>query len=264
MPELPEVETTRRQLEGKIVGRGIVKLDVGDLKVEGDLKKVEKAKITAVKRKGKILVIELGNGYSLQVHFRMTGYFYYSPEKKEEKFTKVKFFLDNGALLGFVSVRKLSRIKVKKTEELWGELEEKIGVDALSKEFTLKKFREILRRKKGGNVKETLMKQELIAGVGNIYAQEAIYYAKIDPHRQISTLSQKEIEKLYHELIRVLKKALGKRGTTAENYRDIYGEKGEFWGELAVYGQKKCPQGHEITKEKIGGRGTSFCPRCQR
>lgn len=263
MPELPEVETIRRQLEKEIKGKKIEEVEVGDLEVEGDIEKA-KAGIKAVKRRGKILMMELDNNYSLETHFKLSGYYYYSPNKEEAEYTKVKFYLDDGSLLGFVSVRKFSWIKIKKTEEVRKEVEEKMGVEPLSQEFTLEKFKEIMEKRKRALVKTTLMKQDLIAGIGNIYSQESLYYAKIDPHRKVKTLSEEEIEELYQELKKILKRALKKRGTTAENYKDIYGREGEFWGELAVYSQEKDPQGHELKKEKIGGRGTTFCPQCQK
>ncbi|MBU0469946.1 MAG: DNA-formamidopyrimidine glycosylase [Nanoarchaeota archaeon] len=269
MPELPEVETIVRQLKKKILNKTVVKFEVLDSKVvDRGIEKIVPFRIDKIYRRAKSIIFELNKDRFLLVHLRMTGHFHHAKKGKEnelkpyEKFVAAKFYLNDGSLLTHNSIRKFGHVKLKNKESLQKELS-KLGLEPLDKEFTLKRFEEILLKKKKSNVKVLLVDQSLIAGIGNIYAQEGLYHAGIDPHRKAGSLSQKEIEAIYRELIKILKKAIEHHGTTVENYVHIEGS-GGFQKYLAVYGKKTCKKRHELRKVLIGGRGTSYCPRCQK
>ena len=139
----------------------------------------------------------------------------------------------------------------------------KLGVEPLSKEFTLEMFNSILLGKKKSNIKGVLLDQSLIVGLGNIYAQEVLYFSGIDPRKKVFELSSKQIKLLYSEIIRVLKLAVEKKGSTVDNYTNMDGA-GKYQDCLVVYNKSRCPKNHEIQKINIGGRGTSYCLVCQR
>lgn len=196
----------------------------------------------------------------------MTGHFRYNNSKllhnKENyPFTVGKFYLSDGSILSHHSIRKFGFIKLLNKKELEKEFA-KLGVEPLSEEFTLATFSHLLTNKKKSNVKGFLMDQSQIVGIGNIYAQEILYHARIDPRKRIIAISPQKKEKIYHEIKRVLALAIAKKGTTVENYSNLEGS-GHFQEELAVYNQVNCPKNHPITKIKLGGRGTSFCRKCQ-
>ena len=130
-------------------------------------------------------------------------------------------------------------------------------------DFTPEKFKVLFSRKRRANIKTTLLDQKFLAGVGNIYAQEALYHAGIDPRRKIESLSEPELDKLYKELRRLLELAIQHHGSTVDNYSHMEGS-GGFQKYLQVYQRKNCPKGHGLKKEYVGGRGTYYCPRCQK
>ena len=267
MPELPEVETLVQQLKKRVVGKKIVTVEILDRKVvDSKIEKIVPVKVKEVRRRAKSIIIKLEKGWFLLVHLRMSGHFHYIPqgkklEKEYQRFIVAKFELNEGSVLTHNSIRKFGSIKLMKKEQLEKALE-KLGPEPLSREFTLSKFREMLRKKKRANVKTTLLDQQFIAGIGNIYAQEALYWARIDPRRKIGELTEQEAKKLYLELRKVLQLAVKKHGTTIESYLHIEGV-GGFQKHLAVYHQKKCPKGHFLKKINQGGRGTYYCSKCQ-
>ena len=140
---------------------------------------------------------------------------------------------------------------------------ERLGPEPLSRKFTVGQFKKMIGRKKKANVKTMLLDQQFIAGIGNIYAQEALYHAGIDPRRKLGELSTLEVEKLYKEMRRVLVLAIKKKGTTIESYLHIEGA-GGFQKHLAVYHCQKCPRGHRLKNLKLGGRSTYYCEKCQK
>jgi formamidopyrimidine-DNA glycosylase len=174
----------------------------------------------------------------------------------------------NEATLEFSDVRKFAKIVLDDTKKI-SELSEikKLGIDAMSKEFTLKKFEEILNNKKTKPIGLMLMEQELIAGIGNIYRSEILYEASVLPQRKVASLSEKECGKIYKAIIFVLKKAIKMRGTSDSDYRDTNGAPGNFQKVLKVYRQagKKCPKCATIIKRMIlGQRSVFYCPKCQK
>lgn len=267
MPELPEVETIIQQLQQKILNKTITKVDIlDDSVIQPSVVNASGQEITDVYRRAKMLVFKLKNGYSLLTSLRMTGHFRYNKskrlhDKENYPFTVGKFYLSDGSVLSHHSIRKFGFIKLLSEKELCQELS-KLGIEPLSEEFTLATFSHLLTNKKNSNIKGFLMDQNQIGGIGNIYAQEILYHARIDPGKRIIAISPQKKEKIYHEIKRVLALAITQKGTTVENYSNLEGS-GHFQEELAVYNQVNCPMNHSITKIKLGGRGTSFCRKCQ-
>lgn len=280
MPELPEVETIRMGLQKYFVGHTIESIDVRLKKmVSGDTKDIAGAKVLDVRRFGKGLVIDLDNDYSIAVHVKMTGQLIYRDIEVEKvakvveekvggvlpnKSTHVVFHLDKGATLYYNDVRQFGWIKIIKTEDLNTlSFFKELGPEFL-KDLDLPKFEKIIHKAKTV-IKPLLMDQKVMSGVGNIYANDALFDAGIDPRRKSTSLSEAETKKLFLSIEKVLKKGLEVGGSSEWQYVNALGEEGGYQKIFMVYNQKKCKKcGGEITKIKLGGRGTSFCPACQR
>ncbi len=267
MPELPEVETIVKQLQQTVLGKTIEKVEVLDKMVDSRLKKITPVKIIGIERRAKYIIIRLGNRKFILVHLAMTGHFrFFSKGKKinpdEGKFVVAKFYLDDGSLLTHNSIRKFGMVKLMDRKQLEQNLG-KLGPEPLSSEFTPEIFKKILRRKKKANLKVTLMDQNFIAGIGNIYAQEILYHARIDPQRKIGNLSDPEVKELYLQIRKVLQSAVIHQGTTVDNYTHMTGI-GGYQKFLTVYQLKKCPKHHALKRINQGGRGTFYCPICQK
>src|SRR3989338_2743233 len=164
--------------------------------------------------------------------------------------------------LASISIRKFGHMKQVNKKELQRILD-KHGPEPLDKSFTLQLFQTLLSKKSRANLKTTLMDQKVIAGIGNIYAQEALYFAKVSPLRNAGSLSAKESKALYTELRRILQQAIENHGTTVDNYSNLEGS-GGFQNYLAVYQQERCEKKHLLEKITLGGRGTTYCPQCQK
>lgn len=290
MPELPEVETIRLGLQKYLVGRKIQDVQVGIPKMfAGEKRDVIGAKIVDLRRIGKGLIIELDNGFVLAVHLKMTGQLVYRDAKSENiklspktggttlpsKYSHIIFILDNNAHLYYNDLRRFGWIKVVKEDELMKiPFFREMGPEpfvapplaSAQKFLTLALFSEIV--KKGNTpIKILLMDQKRIGGIGNIYANDALFEAKIDPRRKGKTLSDEEITKLYNAIFNVIKKSLQYGGSSDENFVNALGQEGNYQNHTLVYGKegepcKVCQ--NPITKIKLGGRGTYFCPHCQR
>jgi formamidopyrimidine-DNA glycosylase len=266
MPELPEVETIVRQLNKKVRGKTIKSINNLDSKVvDPKILRILPVKIINIKRRGKLIIIELSNNQFLLTHLRMTGHFQYFLKNNflnDQKFVVAKFNFDDGSSLTHNSIRKFGGIKLLDKEKLDLEIS-KLGVEPLGVAFTLKKFNELLLKKSKSNIKTILLNQSLIAGIGNIYAQEALYFVGINPQKKASELSLLKIKQLHAEIIRMLKFAIQKKGSTVNNYTNMGGA-GGYQNYLAIYNKKECPKKHKLEKINLGGRGTYFCPVCQR
>ncbi len=266
MPELPEVETIVRQLNKKVTGKRIKKAEVYDSIVDAKIKKLSSIFIRKVWRRAKYIVMELNHGQYLLTHLGMTGHFHYWDNKRisnhPEKYMVSKFLFSDNSFLTYNDIRKFGSMKLVNRKQL-DKVLSKHGPEPLEKDFTITKFQEMLSQKARANIKTTLMNQRVIAGIGNIYAQEALYFAGISPLRQAGSLSMQESKLLYAELRRILQQAIKHHGTTVDNYSNLEGS-GGFQNYLAVYQRKKCEQGHELNKIVVGGRGTSYCSQCQR
>ena len=266
MPELPEVETIVRQLNKKVKGKIIKSVSNLDSKVvDPKILQILPVKIINIKRRGKSIIFELSNDQFLLTHLRMTGHFQYFLKNNvsdNQKFVVAKFNFDDGSSLTHNSIRKFGGIKLLDKEKLGLEIS-KLGVEPLSKAFTLKKFNEIVLEKSKSNIKTILLDQRVIAGIGNIYAQESLYFVGINPRKRASELSGLKIRQLHAEIIRMLRFAIQKKGSTVDNYTNMDGA-GGYQKYLTVYNQTNCPKKHKIEKINLGGRGTYFCPVCQR
>lgn len=283
MPELPEVETIKLGLQDKIIGLRISDIEVRVAKIfQGNPKEVIRAKIKSISRRAKILIFELDNGKSLVIHLKLTGQLVFHKNGASATFghpipfagttlpaktTHVIFSFSDGSKLFYNDVRKFGWIKVIKTDEVPKlKIMVEFGPEPLTLEFTEEKFKEIILHKKTP-IKLVLMDQTQIAGVGNIYANEALFLAGIDPKRLAKKLSSGEIKKLYASILEVLKEGIKYGGSSENAYVDALGGKGRMQEHFRVYGKngKKCPKCKGTIKRiALGGRGTFFCPACQR
>jgi formamidopyrimidine-DNA glycosylase len=286
MPELPEVETIKRELAKKLAGQTIADVEIlWDKTVSPTLpikfnKLVAGQKISGVSRRAKMLIIALTNQVSLVVHLKMTGQLIFVPKNGKiisgghptsdvqipGRHTRLIFNLKSGDTLYFNDLRKFGWVRIL-NDKLKKYLETEVGVEPLEKSFTLKVFQEILERYPNRTIKQVMLDQHLIAGIGNIYADEAAYLTHVLPMRKIKDLSEKEITSLHKNIVAVLKLSIQKKGTSSKNYRRSDGTVGGFMAYLNVYGRKgdKCKKCKTpILKIKHAGRGTHYCPVCQK
>jgi len=271
MPELPEVETIRKDLEKEIVG-----LTILDFKTEWPKKvfpsekevkrRIIGATIKSIERRAKLLIFHLSNNYKIIFHLKISGQLLIRCKgNPSDKYTHHVFGLSKGKQLRFADLRKFGYIKVISETEKDKELE-KFGPEPLSQELNPQKFYEIIKNRKKP-IKLVLMDQGIIAGVGNIYANESLFLAHIHPERKANNLSEEKAVTLYKKIEQVLKEGLEFRGASDNNYVDAYGEKGRYQEHFRVYGKrdKPCPKcGTTLKYNKVGGRGTVFCPKCQK
>lgn len=274
MPELPEVETIKKQLQNKIIGKKIKLVEIKlprfiNLSVNDFKKTVEKTTIIGISRRAKILIISLSNNWSLIIHLKLTGQLIYKKnQSKIDKYTHLIFHFTDKSQLFYNDLRQFGYIKLiesKKVSEFL--IKENFGPEPLEKDFTLEKFKKLLVKKSRQKIKPLLMDQTFLAGIGNVYAQEICFYAKILPYRKVSTLSDREIKKIYDGIKRILTSAIAHRGSSVDTYLDIYGLKGEYIPFLKVYNRENQPCLNCKTKIKtisLAGRGTCFCPGCQK
>jgi len=244
---------------------------------------IKRKKVLAVRRIAKNIIMDLSEGWSLQVHQKMTGHLLYGRWQREQglwqaqganalkqdpmnRFIHLLFTLDNGKQLALSDARKFAKIALWRTAELEIAKEfQKIGPDALDPKLSLALFQKRLSAKKG-RVKTVLMDQQVIAGIGNIYADEILFAAKIQPQSLAQNLSPADLKKIYQATKAILKKAMLLGGTSSSDYRDINGEKGRFAEKLKVYRRAHQPClrcGGTISRIVLGSRSAHFCPVCQ-
>ena len=270
MPELPEVETIRRDLETSAVGRSFkaVKLlwprAVRQPSPEEFVRRLAGQRIESLERRGKYLIFHLSSGEVLILHLRMSGWLHHAPSgSPQELYCRNIFIMDDGSQIQFCDRRKLGAIwLVTDPAEVVG----KLGPDPLTSNFTPKLLKERLH-KRSAPIKAVLCDQEVISGVGNMYADEALFQAKIHPLKKAGDLSLQEITRLHKSIRKVLRTALGQRGATIADYKDASGKPGTAQLTFAVAHQrgKKCPVcGTPIQRIPVRNRGTYFCPSCQK
>lgn len=269
MPELPEVETIRRQLNRKIKGKKIKKVEVFLSRfVKYPLDKFKKivqgSRIKDISRRAKLIIIELDNGYCLIIHLKLTGQLIYNGEKN--KHTHLIYHFDKNKLV-HNDLRRFGFVKVVPKKELDKFLEkEGFGPEPLEKKFTLKVFKELLKKKKG-KIKQVLMDQKFIAGIGNLYSDEILFYAKVLPLRKISSLKEDEIKRIFKGIKKILPLAVKKRGSSPDTYLDAVGKKGNYLPLVKVYQRENKPCfvcKTKIKRLKMGGRSAHYCPKCQK
>lgn len=286
MPELPEVETVRRQLQDRIVGKTIADIEVRSWKSVGDdryfVQKLVDQTVQAITRSGKYLFFELSDEDQFLIcHLRMTGRLIFVPADSEDqiggghrlshppqsqphKHTRIIFEFTDESHLYFNDVRKFGYMKRADKQAIKAQ-KDKLGPEPLTAAYTADWLKEVLSGR-NTSVKAALLKQSDIAGLGNIYVDEACWRARIYPDRRAGSLDTDEVQRLYDATQSVLADSLSFGGTTFEDFADTNGEHGNFTDRLAVFGREgeECPAcGQTIEKLRVTGRGTHVCPDCQ-
>lgn len=288
MPELPEVETVRIGLARLLPGKKIQSVDYDWVKsfpnAEADVQKfLIGCSIIGVRRRAKVLLIDLSSKYSLVIHLKMTGQLVFRSANSNfgaghpsgslvgnlpDKSTRVKFKFNDGSELFFNDQRKFGWMRLIPTFEIENlDFFKKLGPEPLAKDFTWKQFKHRLQRRQNSGIKAVLLDQTVIAGVGNIYADESLWGAKIHPETKVVALGDDQIKKLLQELVFVLRLAIEKGGSTDKNYVNAEGKKGSYMSFARVFRRQgqACPRdGTAIVKLRVAGRGTHICPSCQR
>jgi len=274
MPELPEVETIKRTLDNNITGLTITGVTITMPKIirepspEEFSTRITGSEITRLGRRGKYLLVHLTGDQVLIIHLRMTGRLVYSgPGEPPAKHTHVVFSLSDGHELHFNDMRQFGRLELAEQQAL-NQVKglKDLGPEPLQREFTRSFLRRELKRKRV-RIKSLLLDQTFIAGLGNIYADEALHRAHLNPKRVANSLSPREVANLYHAINEVLKEGIENRGTSFRDYVDGDGRKGNYQELLRVYNREgnPCPHcGTAITRIKVNGRSSYFCPACQR
>jgi formamidopyrimidine-DNA glycosylase len=287
MPELPEVETIRVGLNRLLIGKQIVKVThnwaKGFPNAETDVQAfLIKARITQVRRRAKVLLIDLDTKYTLIIHLKMTGQLVYRADQEHfgaghpsdsligelpDKSTRVTFVFADSSRLFFNDQRKFGWVRLLPTVEVENlDFFQKVGPEPLSADFTPKDFAQSLHRRKKSSIKPVLLDQTIVVGIGNIYADESLWGAKIHPVTRVQDIRDEQIVALYDAIRTVLVLSIEKGGSTDRNYVDAEGKKGSYLTFANVFHRegKPCSRcGTTIIKTRVGGRGTHTCPNCQ-
>ncbi|MGA8848448.1 MAG: bifunctional DNA-formamidopyrimidine glycosylase/DNA-(apurinic or apyrimidinic site) lyase [Dehalococcoidia bacterium] len=267
MPELPEVETIKNELSPWVVGQSFTQVTISDAKLVCGCSAREvrraliKQRVESLERRGKYLIFHLSNGKSLIIHLRMTGSLLLNP-KEVERYARAVFHLSNGHRLVFRDRRRLGLMwLVDDASVVVG----KLGPEPFDKSFTPDILEQRLSRHHI-SVKAALLDQCILAGIGNMYADEALFAARIHPLRKADELSSREVRTLHKIIRRILQRAIGSKGASVDTYVRPEGELGtaHFDFKVAHKGGEPCPVcGCPIERVPVQNRGTYFCPRCQ-
>jgi formamidopyrimidine-DNA glycosylase len=274
MPELPEVETIRRQLAPKVAGRTIVDVQVLDPLwcAPADPEEVERAlrgrRIERLGRRGKYLLLELEGERFCVMHLRMTGNLLWAkPDDGDPPYLRVRIVVDGAGRLVFSDMRRFGTgIVIDGAEALDEYLGSRLGPEPLEPSFTTEELRRQATGRKAP-VKAFLLDQSRIAGVGNIYADEALFRARIHPLKPAGRLRREELERLRAGIVAALEAGIESSGASIDRYRDANGDEGKMQDRFLVHRREgqPCPRcGAAVVKLRAAGRGTYVCPRCQR
>jgi formamidopyrimidine-DNA glycosylase len=287
MPELPEVETVKRGLQKLIVGRKIIAAESNNPKSfpnsNADVQEfLINSTVSEVRRRAKVLLIDLSTSYSLMIHLKMTGQLVFVDKVKRfgaghpndslvgnlpDKSTRVTFEFADGSHLYFNDQRKFGWVRLMPTAEVPNiDFMKKVGPEPLEADFTADEFMARFQKRSKTSIKAAILDQSVIAGVGNIYADESLWGAKIHPKRPVSSITKLEFKKLYKEVRAVMNLSIEKGGSTNRNYVNAEGKKGSYMDFARVFRREglACPLcGTEIIKIRVAGRGTHICPHCQ-
>jgi formamidopyrimidine-DNA glycosylase len=274
MPELPEVETVRLALEPALRGRRFDEVEINDSRLTRPFEPAEVAaelqreRVARVDRRGKYLIVRFESRLVLLVHLRMTGSFSHGPRDADgrDPYARAVVRLDDGSEVTYRDVRRFGTWLVLRDDELEAYLRERLGREPLERGFSPRVLGERLARRRAP-VKAALLDQRTLAGMGNIYADEALWRARLDPRRAAGGLSEDEIRALHRGIRDALKAGIERQGATLRDYRKPDGSSGAMQSEFKVYGRggEPCPRcGAPIEKTRLGGRGTWFCGVCQR
>ena len=267
MPELPEVETVRRRLEPVLVGRTVRRAAISDARLTRPYDPDEVAaelrgeRVAAVDRRGKYLMIRFASDRVLLVHLRMTGGFRLEPDTHE----RAVLALDDGTRVAYRDVRRFGTWLLLEPHEVDPYLAAKVGDEPFDALFTVARLGERLERRRAP-VKAALLDQRTLAGMGNIYVDEALWRARIHPLRPAESLDRNETRRLHRAIRAALEAGIARQGSTLRDYRQPDGSTGAMQDEFKVYGREGEPCdrcGTPIAKTRAGGRGTWFCPTCQ-
>ncbi len=271
MPELPEVETIKNELVPFTVGQVVKKIEILSPSIlnactpETLNAEVAGQHVTNLSRRGKYLVFQFENERLLLVHHKMTGSFQVIQGlSMMPKHTRAAIHLDDGTTLCFIDPRRFGRFELAGPE---AETLKKLGIEPFAREFTVKRLGEILARR-ASPLKPVLLNQELVAGIGNLYADEILFAARLSPQRPANSLTEGETRRLHTEIRRVLRNGIACKGASLVNYHRPTGEKGaaHLAFQVARRAGQECPAGCGERIERIfyRGRGTYYCPQCQK
>ncbi|MBA3716782.1 MAG: bifunctional DNA-formamidopyrimidine glycosylase/DNA-(apurinic or apyrimidinic site) lyase [Actinobacteria bacterium] len=274
MPELPEVETIRAQLAPLLEGRCFQRVSILDTRLTRPHDPREVAAeldgedVAALERRGKYLVVRFRTGRSLLIHLRMTGSLHHAPvgTLEVDPYRRAVVTLDNGSDVAYRDVRRFGTWLLLEPGELESYLGVKVGPEPLGSEFTTRFLRGRLTARKAP-LKAALLDQRTVAGLGNIYVDEALWLARLHPLRAAGTATPEEVRAVHRGVRRALQTGIARQGATLRDYRTPDGGSGSMQDEFKVYGRagEPCPRcGTPIEKTRAGGRGTWYCPACQR
>jgi len=288
MPELPEVETIRRGLQRLAIGRKIITTKFDNAKSfpnsNSDVKKfLINSSISGVRRRAKVLLIDLSTNHTLVIHLKMTGQLVMVGSTERfgaghpndslvgelpDKSTRVTFEFADGSYLYFNDQRKFGWVRLMPTSEVPNiDFMKKVGPEPLEADFTALEFTNRFQKRSKTSIKAAILDQTVIAGVGNIYADESLWGAKIHPKRLVGSITKPEFKKLYDEVRLVMNLSIEKGGSTNRNYVNAEGKKGSYMDFARVFRREglACPRcGTKIVKLRVAGRGTHICPNCQK
>jgi formamidopyrimidine-DNA glycosylase len=267
MPELPEVESVRRQLAPRLVGRTVRRVEVVPQARFAEVERATGRAVEDLRRRGKYLLADLDDGHELVMHLGMTGSFRFRDEDgwSPDDYVRATFFLDDATTLDYRDVRRFGRLTVVAAGD-YATIPtlRDLGPEPLSEDFDPEVFHVALARTTAP-VKVALLGQRLVAGVGNIYADEALWRARINPHAR--RVGRARARDLWQAIREVLAESIEREGTTFRDYQMVNGQSGRNADFLIAYGQegRPCPRcGTALSKVVLGGRGTTYCRRCQR
>jgi len=289
MPELPEVEVVKKSLESSIYNLIIKEVRINEPNLRYKIKKREiskliGSKITKIERRSKYLIFKLSNKMTMLTHLGMTGKFFYEDKKNNKKKTSfyynlnnhkdikhdhVLFIFKNNSKLIYNDVRKFGFIKIDKENTIYRNIHLKnLGPEPLKSSFNLDYFRNFIKNKKK-KIKDLLMDQKFVAGLGNIYVNEVLFFSKIRPTRSIRTLNKKEMKRIIFFIKKILKKAISKGGSSIKNFENSGGKTGSFQDNFKVYGKlgQKCSNSDcksYIKKMILAQRASFYCSNCQK
>lgn len=291
MPELPEVETIVRGLSKKVIGRRIkdvwtdwpkyFRLQKGTAEFR---RHIIGKKIIGVARRAKNILFHLSDNHLLLIHQKLSGHLLFGKwklvkgvwrssikgpllEDRNNQYIRLIFFLNNGKMIVLSDLRRFAKVLCGPRDVIFNMPDLKdLGPEPMAPGFTFKKFQELFHKKRG-RIKQVLMDPNFISGIGNIYADEILWAAKIHPLRRVEKIKEPDLKVIYQNMREILEKAIKLKGTSIDDYRDVLGRRGRYDLVLSVYQRenepcKRC--GKKITRIKIGNRSAHFCPRCQK
>jgi formamidopyrimidine-DNA glycosylase len=273
VPELPEVESVRRQLAPLLEGRRFDQVEISDPRLtrpadpDEVARSLEGERIVTVSRRGKYLIVRFESGRALLIHLRMTGSLRHAPAGTlgDDPYRRAVVKLDDGSDVAYRDVRRFGTWELLERGEEKAYLAARLGAEPLGRSFTAARLGARLAGRRAP-VKAAILDQRTLAGVGNIYADEALWYARLHPLRETLSLDEGETAALHRGIRRALGRAIERQGSTLSDYRLPDGERGRMQHEFKVYGRdgEPCERcGASIEKIRVGGRGTWYCPSCQ-